>query len=107
MEALHPLRGRHQGPGPKRRDEGQRDRVGGLNSQTLENYCKQIRNYLQSDSIAWNLVADSAGQATALMDLYNVSELPLCYLIDKDKKILLKSENSLEVNDVLDELLGE
>lgn len=74
---------------------------------TMDNNCNQIRNYLQSDSIAWNLVADSAGQATALMDLYNVSELPLCYLIDKDKKILLKSENSLEVNDVLDELLGE
>lgn len=74
---------------------------------TTDNNCNQIRNYLQSDSIAWNLVADSAGQATALMDLYNVSELPLCYLIDKDKKILLKSENSLEVNDVLDELLGE
>ncbi len=74
---------------------------------TVDDNCKQMRSYLQSDSIAWNLVADSAGQATALMDLYNVSELPLCYLIDKDKKILLKTENNLEVKDVLDELLEE
>ena len=49
----------------------------------------------------------AAGQVTALIDLYSVSELPLCYLIDKDRKILLKSENNLEVKDVLDELLEE
>lgn len=74
---------------------------------TMDNNCNQIRNFLKTDSITWNLVADSAGQVTALMDLYNVNELPLCYLIDKDKKILLKSENNLEVKDVLDELLEE
>lgn len=74
---------------------------------TIDNNCNQIRKYLKTDSITWNLVADSAGQVTALMDLYNVSELPLCYLIDKDKKILLKSENNLEVKDVLEELLEE
>lgn len=74
---------------------------------TIDNNCNQIRDYLKTDSISWNLVADSVGQVTALMDLYNVSELPLCYLIDKDRKILLKSENNLEVKDVLDELLEE
>lgn len=74
---------------------------------SMDNDCNQIREYLQTDSIAWNVVADSAGQATALVDLYNISVLPFCYLIDKDKKILLKSENNLEVKDVLDELLGE
>lgn len=74
---------------------------------TLDENSDKVRNLVQKDSIQWNLVTDSAGQASALIDLYNVSELPSCYLIDQDKKILLKTENNLEIRDTLEELLGK
>ena len=32
-----------------------------------------------------------AGQAAMLIDLYNVSVLPRCFLIDEDHKILMKT----------------
>ena len=74
---------------------------------TLDEYADKLRAQIKKDTISWNLVTDSAGQASALIDLYNVSELPSCYLIDKDKKILLKTENNVEIRDTLEELLGE
>lgn len=74
---------------------------------TLDENSDKVRNLIKKDSIQWNLVTDSAGQASALIDLYNVSELPSCYLIDQDKKILLKTENNLEIRDTLEELLGK
>ena len=74
---------------------------------TLDEYADKLRARIKKDTISWNLVTDSAGQASALIDLYNVSELPSCYLIDKDKKILLKTENNVEIRDTLEELLGE
>lgn len=74
---------------------------------TLDENSDKVRHLVKKDSIQWNLVTDSAGQASALIDLYNVSELPSCYLIDQDKKILLKTENNLEIRDTLEELLGK
>lgn len=71
---------------------------------TLDENPAALRELVRSDSVAWNLVCDSAGQASALIDLYNVNELPRCFLIDKDKKILLKTENNLEIRDALEEL---
>ena len=74
---------------------------------TLDHNTESLHSVLKKDSINWNLVCDSAGQASALIDLYNVNELPLTYLIDKDKKILLKSDNNLEIKDALNELITE
>ena len=71
---------------------------------TLDENSGALRQFVCQDSVAWNLVRDSAGQASALIDLYNVNELPRCFLIDKDKKILLKTENNLEIRDALEEL---
>jgi peroxiredoxin len=36
----------------------------------------------------WTQVIDSAGWSSSMVSLYNVSELPCNYLIDKDKKII-------------------
>lgn len=66
-----------------------------------------VRELIKNDSINWNLVTDSAGQATQLLDLYNVNALPRCFLIDEDGKILLKTENGLEIKQTLEKLLEE
>ena len=61
----------------------------------------------KEDSIAWNLVTDSAGQAAMLIDLYNVSVLPRCFLIDEDHKILMKTENGIEIKQTLENLFED
>lgn len=66
-----------------------------------------VRDVLREDSIAWNLVTDSAGQAARMIDLYNVSSLPRCFLIDEDHKILMKTENGIEIQQTLESLLDE
>lgn len=71
---------------------------------SLDDKPEDIRTVLKKDSIKWNLVTDSAGQATMLFDLYNVSVLPRCFLIDEDKKILLKTENGVEIKQALEKL---
>jgi len=68
---------------------------------------KDVREVIAKDSIAWNLVTDSAGQATMLLDLYNVSALPKCFLIDEEGKILLKTESGIEIKQTLEKLLAE
>jgi alkyl hydroperoxide reductase subunit AhpC len=65
----------------------------------------ELRKLLANDSIPWNLVTDSAGQATRLVDLYNVSALPRCFLIDEEGKIILKTENGAEVRRILENLI--
>lgn len=67
----------------------------------------EVRSVLEEDSIKWNLVTDSAGQATMLLDLYNVSALPRCFLIDEDGKILMKMENGIEIKQTLEKLMAE
>lgn len=64
---------------------------------SLDDNPDNVRDVLKKDSIAWNLVTDSAGQAAMLIDLYNVSVLPRCFLIDEDHKILMKTENGIEI----------
>jgi len=64
-----------------------------------------VREVLRKDSIRWNLVTDSAGQASMLVDLYNVSALPRCFLIDEEGKIILKTENGIEVKQTLERLI--
>ena len=66
-----------------------------------------VRDVLKKDSIAWNLVTDSAGQAAMLIDMYNVSVLPRCFLIDEDHKILMKTENGIEIKQTLENLFED
>lgn len=74
---------------------------------SLDDNPKEVREVLKKDSIQWNLVTDSAGQAAMLIDLYNVNALPRCFLIDEEGKILLKTENGVEVKQTLEKLFGE
>ncbi|MDR2533707.1 MAG: AhpC/TSA family protein [Tannerellaceae bacterium] len=72
---------------------------------SLDDNLAGVREILQKDSIRWNLVTDSAGQATQLFDLYNVSVLPRCFLIDNEGKIILKTENGVEIKQTLERLI--
>ncbi len=72
---------------------------------SLDDNQKGVRDVLKKDSIDWNLVTDSAGQATMLIDLYNVNALPRCFLIDEEGKILLKTDNGAEIKQTLENLI--
>lgn len=72
---------------------------------SLDDDPKEVRKLLAKDSIDWNLVTDSAGQATMLVDLYNVNALPRCFLIDGDGKIIMKTDNGLEIEQTLEKLV--
>jgi peroxiredoxin len=72
---------------------------------SLDDDMAALRELMKQDSIRWNLVTDSAGQATMMVDLYNVSALPRSFLIDGEGKIILKTENGIEVKQTLENLL--
>lgn len=74
---------------------------------SLDDNQPQLREVLAKDSIRWNLVTDSAGQAAMLIDLYNVNALPRCFLIDEEGKILLKTENGIEIKQTLETLFED
>ena len=40
-----------------------------------------------------------------MLELYNVNALPRCFLIDNEGKIILKTDNGLEVKKVLEQIL--
>lgn len=73
---------------------------------SLDDDMEGVHRLLEKDSIQWNLVTDSAGQATLLIDLYNVTALPRCFLIDEEGKIVLKTENGIEVKQTLEKLIN-
>ena len=72
---------------------------------SLDDNQGEVRKVLAKDSIDWNLVTDSAGQAAMLVDLYNVSALPRCFLIDEEGKIILKTDNGMEIKQTLENLI--
>ncbi|MDD4114863.1 MAG: TlpA disulfide reductase family protein [Massilibacteroides sp.] len=72
---------------------------------SLDDDPQEVRKFLKEDSIRWNVVTDSANQAAALLDLYNVSVIPRCFLIDEDRKIILKTDNGAEIMQTMDNLL--
>lgn len=72
---------------------------------SLDDNPQEVRKLLAKDSIDWNLVTDSAGQATLLVDLYNVNALPRCFLIDEEGKIVMKTDNGLEIEQTLEKLI--
>lgn len=73
---------------------------------SLDDDPNEVRDFLKQDSIKWNVVTDSANQAAMLFDLYNVSALPRCFLIDEEDKIILKTDNGAEITQILGNLLG-
>lgn len=72
---------------------------------SLDDKPLEVRKLLAKDSISWNLVTDSAGQAAMLLDLYNVSALPRCFLIDEKGRIILKTDNGVEIKQTLENLM--
>lgn len=72
---------------------------------SLDDNSPKVRSVLKKDSISWNLVTDSAGQAAMLLDLYNVNALPRCFLIDEEGNIILKTDNGIEIKKTLEDLL--
>lgn len=72
---------------------------------SLDDDPREVRKLLAKDSIDWNLVTDSAGQATMLVDLYNVNALPRCFLIDEEGKIIMKTDNGMEIEQTLEKLV--
>jgi peroxiredoxin len=73
---------------------------------SLDDDMEGVHQLLEKDSIRWNLVTDSAGQAALLIDLYNVTALPRCFLIDEEGKIILKTESGIEVKQTLEKLIN-
>ena len=71
---------------------------------SLDDEVKDIREMIRRDSIQWNLVADSAGQAIRLFDIYNVNSLPKCFLIDREGVILLNTKNGEELRRMVDKI---
>lgn len=64
---------------------------------TLDTEPKDVRDLLNHSKVRWNLVTDSAGQASQLLDLYNVSSLPRIFLIDKGHTIKAKADSGEEM----------
>jgi len=73
----------------------------------LDEYPQKVREQVRNDSIQWNIVTDSAGQAISLIDLYNVNVIPRCYLIDRGGSIVLKTENGVELKHMLEKIITE
>lgn len=72
---------------------------------SLDDEFDEVRDMISQDTISWNLVTDSAGQAIQLFETYNVNSLPKCFLMDKDGKIKLKTTNGEELKQVVDEIM--
>ena len=71
----------------------------------LDDDLKEIREKINQDTIQWNIVADSAGQAIQLFDLYNVNSLPTCFLVDKEGVIRLNTVSGEELKQKIDEMM--
>ncbi|MDR1331958.1 MAG: TlpA family protein disulfide reductase [Tannerella sp.] len=71
----------------------------------LDENPEEIRKATVNDAVRWNVVTDSAGQAIEMIDAYNVVSIPRCYLIDRSGKIVLKTDNGIELKRTLDELI--
>jgi peroxiredoxin len=71
---------------------------------SLDDEAQDVLEFLKEDSIQWNLVIDSAGQAIDLFDKYNVNSLPKCLLMDKEGIIQLRTANGTELKQAVDEI---
>ncbi len=64
---------------------------------SLDTDPQQVRKLVSKSKIHWNIVTDSASQASQLLDLYNVSSLPRYFLIDKEHNIKVKTDSGEEI----------
>lgn len=74
-------------------------------SVTLDTDQDSIRKTAKLDTISWHLVSDSAGYASMMIDLYGVNAIPKNFLIDETGKIILKTENNIEIEQLLEKLI--
>ena len=72
---------------------------------SLDDEFDNISKTIHRDSINWNLITDSAGQAIKIFETFNVSSLPKCYLMDKEGKIILSTANGMELQQTVDEIM--
>lgn len=70
---------------------------------SLDEDSKEVRELIKNDSIKWNIVTDSAGQAIKMLDLFNIKAIPGSFLMNKEGDIILKTENGNELKQVLSE----
>ncbi|MDR0349880.1 MAG: AhpC/TSA family protein [Tannerella sp.] len=73
----------------------------GLLLVSLDEEVEDIHELIRNDSIKWNIVIDSSGQAIEMLDLFNVNVLPKCFLISPEGIIVLKTENGSELKQTL------
>lgn len=72
---------------------------------SLDDETDDVRDRILQDSVQWNLVTDSAGQAIDLFEKYNVNSLPECFLMDKSGIIKLRTSNGVELKQIIDEVM--
>lgn len=72
---------------------------------SLDEDAKNVRELIKNDSIKWNIVPDSAGQAIEMLDRFNIQAIPKSFLMDKEGTIILKTENGNELKQVLSVLI--
>ncbi len=72
---------------------------------SLDDDLHAMRERLQQDSVKWHLVADSAGQAIHLFDIYNVKSLPKNFLISRDGNIILNTKSGEELRQTIEKLM--
>jgi len=72
---------------------------------SLDDNIEEVRQMVLNDTIRWNLVTDSAGQAIDLFELYNVSSLPNCFFMDDRGIIRLRTANGVELENTIDEIM--
>ena len=71
---------------------------------SLDENSNEVSEQLRNDTIQWNLVIDSAGQAIEMFDKYNINLLPNCLLMDKEGIIKLRTSNGAELKQAVDEI---
>lgn len=71
---------------------------------SLDEDPQEVRNFIKSHTIRWNVCTDSAGQAIHLLDAYNIRSLPRCFVLDKNGTIVLKTDNGIELKQSLEAL---
>ena len=71
---------------------------------SLDEDLQKVRSFIKSQTIRWNICTDSAGQAIHLLETYNISSLPRCFVLDKNGTIVLKTDNGIELKQSLETL---
>lgn len=73
---------------------------------SLDSKKNELKKIQGKDSVNWCTIANTEGLANELVELYNINFLPYSFLIDKNKKIMIKTENSIEMKRTLEKLFN-